>query len=403
MTNVTELDDGSEFTILVVDDSPDNLAVIGGILQPHFRVRVAKTGQRALAAAAGEPRPDLILLDVMMPGMDGYAVLASLQDNPDTRTIPVIFVTAMDRDTDVERGLTLGAVDYVTKPVSPPVLLARTRVHLALADATRKLHAQNEDLEESVAERTHDLEQAMKAAQAANRAKSEFLANMGHELRTPITGILGMSDLLLDCGLNEEQREYAQLLKDSASGLHVVLADILDFAASQTGELETRSIRFNLPAVLDDLTRLFSLRAADRKLGFSCRVDPATPTELIGDARHLRQILLKLIDNAFKFTLKGEVAIAVSPLAETEQSVTVLFEIRDTGIGIPPQRLAEIFSPFTQADGSSTRKFGGTGLGLTIAQRLVDRLGGHLGAESTEAQGSVFWVEMPFARARVSP
>jgi spore germination protein YaaH len=148
MSNVTGFDDGTAFTVLVVDDAPENLAVIGGILQPFFRVRVAKTGQRALGTAASESPPDLILLDVMMPQMDGYAVLAALQDNPDTRTIPVIFVTAMDADKDVERGLTLGAVDYVTKPVSPEVLLARVRVHLALAHAKRQLRAQNEDLQQ---------------------------------------------------------------------------------------------------------------------------------------------------------------------------------------------------------------------------------------------------------------
>jgi signal transduction histidine kinase len=403
MSNVTGFDDGTAFTVLVVDDAPENLAVIGGILQPFFRVRVAKTGQRALGTAASESPPDLILLDVMMPQMDGYAVLAALQDNPDTRTIPVIFVTAMDADKDVERGLTLGAVDYVTKPVSPEVLLARVRVHLALAHAKRQLRAQNEDLEERVADRTRDLERAMKAAQAADRAKSEFLTNMGHELRTPITGILAMSDLLLDCGLSEEQREYAQLLKDSASGLHAVLVDILDFAAVRTGEIETRSIRFDVAVLLEELRQLFSLRAAEQRIGLYCRVDPATPTQLIGDAPHLRQILLKLIDNAVKFTARGQVTISVSPREATEQSVTLLFEIRDTGIGIPQERLAEIFAPFTQGDGSSTRKFGGTGLGLTIAQRMVDLLGGQLGGESQEAQGSLFWVELPFARARVTP
>jgi signal transduction histidine kinase len=383
--------------ILVVDDSPENLLVVGDLLSPHYRVQVANSGARALAIAMQEPVPDLILLDVMMPDLDGHAVLSRLKADVRTGDVPVIFLTAMDSSEDEEQGLALGAVDYVTKPIHPAVLLARVRTQLALSGARQGLKRHGQELERRVAERTRDLEAAMRAAEAASRAKSEFLANMSHELRTPINGIVGMIALLLATDLREDQREFAAIANDSAGALSALITDILDFAAADAGKLEPVTAAFEPGAAADALIRLFLPRAREKQLHLACRIDPALPPRLCGDAARLRQILLKLVDNALKFTLRGGVTLTVALLATAPDGVRVRYEVRDTGVGIPAARVQDVFQSFTQFDGTLTRAYGGVGLGLAIAGRLTALLHGSIGFAANDDGGTVFWVELPFA------
>ncbi|MCP5049150.1 MAG: response regulator [bacterium] len=380
-------------SILIVDDRPENLLALEKILErPGLKIIKAHSGNEALGLLLDHDFA-LVLLDVMMPEMDGYETAELMRGNSETKQIPIIFVTAINKEKKhVFKGYESGAVDYMFKPLNPDILLSKVNIFL-------ELHKQKTELRKMNLE----LKKARLEAEIANHAKSQFLNNLSHELRTPMNGVIGMTGLLLDTELSLQQQEFVETVRSSADRLLTVINDILDFSKIDIGSLDLEYLDFNLRRAIEDTSDLITLRADEKKLQFKCLIEPDVPSLVKGDPGRLRQIISYLTENAIKFTSKGDVTLKVNLDEEDGKKAVILFTVTDSGIGIPKNRQKNLFDAFTQLDGSIVRKYGGTGLGLTISKQLVEMMGGKIGVSSRVGRGSTFWFTTTLEKQPDSP
>ena len=366
-------------------------AVFGGTprLRPliRFELDCVDQGQAAFALvqkARQEDRPyAVVFVDMRMPpGWDGLETIEHFWAvDPEIQAVICTAYTDHSWEEIIER---LGSDDrllILQKPFSGVEVS-----QLAMSLTTKW----------NLARQAH---QRLQAAEAANVAKSQFLANMSHEVRTPMNGILGMSELLMQTPLNDKQRRYVQTLQKSGQALIQIINDILDISKIEAGKLKLEQIAFDLRQLVTEAQELFSGQAGSKGLRLTTILSEAVGHEYVGDPVRIRQILANLIGNAIKFTAQGQVTVSMTVVDDAVGQTDMCLKVQDTGIGVEPAIQANLFTPFTQADGSTTRKFGGTGLGLAIVKQLAEMMGGTVGVESVPGRGSTFWCTMRLGKS----
>ncbi len=353
------------------------------VIEPDLRIAyITPSSERVLGYPPGElaGKP---FIDIVHPD-DSHSVVSNLVGPTSTDSVSTVFEVRMRHANGEYRTIDWNAADLLDDPYVNGYVLNG-------GDVTEARQA------------AEDLVAARDAALVASRTKSEFVSTMSHEIRTPMNGVIGLTELLLQTDLSAEQTELASGVKVSAESLLTIINDILDFSKVEAGKMEIEESALDLPGVVDDVGRILAGAAYGKGIELLVDVHPDVPSALLGDGTRIRQVLLNFGSNAVKFTSEGEVVIRVKVLHQNSERVALHFDVVDTGVGIAPEDQERLFSAFAQADSSTTRRYGGTGLGLTISRQLVELMGGRLGLSSVPGKGSTFWFEMSLRRADDAP
>jgi signal transduction histidine kinase len=397
-TNYAEENKGN---ILIVDDTPENLQVLSATLCDRgYKVRGVINGKMAIRAAK-YGSPDLILLDIKMPEMNGYDVCGQLKSEPQTSEIPVIFISALDEVLDKVKAFQIGGVDYITKPFQVEEVLARVEHQLTIKRLQKELIARNTQLQQEIVER----KKAEEAAAAASKAKSQFVANMSHELRTPLNAILGFTQVMSrDSSLSHENIENLRIINRSGQHLLELVNDVLDLSKIEAGIVTLDESSFDLYQLLDSLEEMFQIKAETKNLQLKFSVESQVPQYIKTDEKKLRVCLINLVGNSIKFTEHGGEILLNVGLKNTSSEVTeseidsqststeqclISFEVQDTGVGIAVAEIDTLFNAFVQTE-AGRKAADGTGLGLTITKKYVQIMGGNIGVSSILGEGTTF-------------
>lgn len=364
-------------SILIVDDLEINRAVMKHSIDiPNVDIFTAKDSNEAIQILL-KNNLSLIILDLVMPGMSGIELLKKIRIKYTPNALPIIIVTGKSNDKVIVEALDAGANDFLSGFVNKEILNSKIKMQLKIKKIT-------EELEISETE-----------AKKASEIKSMFVANMGHEIRTPLNVIIGITEILKESTLTKEQLEYIDIFEQSTDNLLSIINDILDLSKIESHKVKFEKIDFCLRKTLKGIITMFSPRTKSKGLYLNLEIDESVPNIIIGDPVKLRQIIINLLSNAIKFTEKGGITVKLH--VESER---LFYSVRDTGMGIEEKKRKIIFSAFTQADSSTTRQFGGTGLGLTICKKIITLLGGHLDVESEIGVGSNFKFDVPLTRSK---
>jgi signal transduction histidine kinase len=394
-------------TVLVVEDNLDMNRFISETLAEQYNVVSAFDGQEGLEEALASI-PSLIVCGIMMPRVSGVEMIAEMRKCCELIDVPILLLSTKSDEALKTKLLKEAAQDFVAKPFSEDDLLIRVgnllNLHQSkreLARANEQLAQLNEQLEKRVALRTQELEAARDEAVRANELKSEFVANISHEIRTPMSGILGLSEVL-SRETEGDAKQTVQHLHNSAVNLMSLVNDLLDLSKLEAGRIDIADEIFQIDQVVDDVLSAFYILAKNKGLKLSHTIDQKLLCDVRGDVTRIRQVLQNLLQNAIKFTDTGAITIDVGLQKQDQGKSYILFSVHDTGLGISDANQKKLFQLFVQVDRSTTRKHGGTGLGLALSKKLVELMGGAIGVDSSEKEGScgsTFWFTLPLKLA----
>jgi len=375
-------------SVLIVDNDAAVIRVLMGILNQDYTVYAERDSRNCLDVVK-RLQPDLILLDILMPEIDGYEVLKTLKEDADSKDIPVIFVTGLTESVNEVKGLALGAADYINKPFNAPVVKMRVKNQMKIVNQMRKIQSLKE-AEEIERQRKFEI------LEESNKAKSRFLARMSHEIRTPMNAIISMAELALRSDKLSTAHEYVFTVKQAGTSLLAIINDILDISKIESGKFELTPHDYLFSSLLDDVISIIRMQTIESHLRFIVNVDINIPDSLHGDEVRIRQVLLNLLSNAVKFTDSGGlVALRIQGEMDSENIVNMTIDVEDSGMGIKKDDMRSLFGEYTQLDKENSNAVEGTGLGLAISKHIMETMGGDIQVRSDYGKGSTFTVTFP--------